>query len=54
MDIESCELIAKKLDAVGDVFLVHSEIKNPYDVIEGFKRNRSGILIGAKMLDERD
>jgi len=52
MDIESCELIAKKLGAVGDVFLVHSEIKNPYDIIEGFKKNRSGILIGAKMLDE--
>ena len=53
MDINSCNYIAEKLlESVNEVFVVHSEVKNPYDVLSEFKKARRGILVGAKMLDE--
>ena len=53
MDINSCNHIAKELsDEIGNVFVVHSEISDPYSVIASFKQRRDGILVGARMLDE--
>jgi len=52
MDIESCELVKRKLEDIPEVFVVHSGVKRPFDVITQFRESRRGILIGAKMLDE--
>jgi len=53
MDIESCNHIAKRLsEELDDIFIVHSGIPNPFEVLSSFKRSRNGILVGAKMLDE--
>jgi superfamily II DNA or RNA helicase len=53
MDIESCNHISKKLsEELDDVFVIHSEISNPFEVLSAFKQKRSGILVGARMLDE--
>lgn len=53
MDIESCEYIKEKLsDEIDNVFIIHSKVSNPYEVLKSFKEAKNGILIGARMLDE--
>lgn len=53
MDIGSCEYIKEKLNEdIDDVFVVHSNVQDPFEVIKAFKGCKSGILIGARMLDE--
>ncbi|RLI82049.1 hypothetical protein DRP04_04820 [Archaeoglobales archaeon] len=53
MDINSCNYIAEKLsNEIENVFVIHSEISNPYDVLSSFKQRKDGILVGARMLDE--
>ncbi len=53
MDINSCNYIAERLsNEIENVFVIHSEISNPYSVLSSFKRRKDGILVGARMLDE--
>jgi len=53
MDIESCNLIAEELAKdVSNVFIVHSDVKDVNERIIDFKKAKSGVLIGARMLDE--
>lgn len=52
MDIDTCNYIQEKLSGFSNIFVVHSKLRNPYEHIKRFKECKSGILIGAKMLEE--
>lgn len=54
MDIESCELVAQQLKSdVKKLYVIHSQIKEePFKLIEEFRQAKTGVLIGARMLDE--
>ncbi|MCS3923608.1 DEAD/DEAH box helicase family protein [Methanosalsum natronophilum] len=53
MDINTCDLVASELEKkYSNVYVAHSKMKDANRSILEFKRSASGILIGAKMLDE--
>lgn len=53
MDINTCDLVASELEKkYSNVYVAHSRMKDANRSILYFKKAASGILIGAKMLDE--
>jgi len=53
MDIDTCEQIADELRKESiPVFLVHSKFKNSLSQLSNFKKQKNGVLIGARMLEE--
>jgi len=49
MDIESCEYIKEKLNEdVDDVFVIHSNVRNPFEVLKAFKECKNGILMDKR------
>ncbi len=53
MDTDTCDLIASELEHSCKVYVAHSKRKeDASSQIEMFKRTSTGILIGARMLDE--
>ncbi len=53
MNIDSCNLIAEELRKEGiRTFLVHSQVENPIAEVTKFRNAQSGVLVGARMLEE--
>jgi superfamily II DNA or RNA helicase len=53
MDIQTCNTIAQALQGgPSPVFLMHHKVKDPLGVLKQYRAADSGVLVGARMLDE--